>query len=995
MTPRLIRKYFPACESCPVGNLAQAPAPQESTTIVSAPGDVVELDFKGPFYDDRGRQIVTFGGKKIVAQAVDVYSGYGHAFLEVSTRRPEIVVRKLINAYRARRKRITVLRVDAAFDTAAVRELCAHPNNSITLQVAAPNEHFQIGHVERLNRTLISMYRKEVANKPHITNEYFGMAYLDCLDKYNLMPRSINDDCCPAELFGLPPHDYKNTPLFPFGTVVMAHNPVHLQGSTGPRAFETSYVGSIPGTKGGLKLYNPATKRIICRRTFKVIGPIRPRTITASGDIYLAAYGHADDIPDDFPSVYDAVIPSASDASPLPSDPLVDVAGPVSSSVASIIPLPAQSPPALPLPSSLLSRVHSAMDTHAPSVDATTPSTNTIAHTPDIPVKTTLHRRNRSSTRVSNRPPPQPASPSENPYARIYTSRRSSAQVDKYSIPVPKCVRQARLSVEADSWLEAIRAEINSLIASGTLKPVDLSTLSKDDLANLLRTKFVFAKKYDPDGTFNKFKARLVGRGDLLKEIYGETFAGTATTQSIFMFLSIAAELDLELEAIDISSAFLHPVYVGPRMIVKRPPGLTDADMPEYMELGKCIYGLPQAARAFRAHLDKSLRNIGFVPTRADPCVYILRRSDGQFVIACTHVDDIGLAASSTDLLTDIKSQLSDIYKITTVPDMTHYLGMNIIRDRPTKTIYVNQSGYVVDLEEEFGISSKHPPMTPLPVPSSATISHDDLSLPTVDIPPVDNDVLLSTNDASSYRSRVGALLFLATRTRPDIFHSVTECSRHNTNPSARHLSHVNRILRYVVSTKDLGLCFHSGEGIVLYATADASYAVHSDRKSHSGYTLHIGRNSGSLYSFSKKQPVVALSSTEAEFVASAEAAKMIVWARLLLHDLGFPQQSPTILYQDNQSTIKLLTDDSYRARSKHIDVRFHFIRELVNERILEPVYLPTEDMTADILTKTLGPRLFLRLRPRLLGAVNLPPSERTSASFVWRFPLPPCVIAA
>ena len=194
-------------------------------------------------------------------------------------------------------------------------------------------------------------------------------------------------------------------------------------------------------------------------------------------------------------------------------------------------------------------------------------------------------------------------------------------------------------------------------------------------------------------------------------------------------------------------------------MIVKRPPGLTDDDMPEYMELGKCIYGLPQAARAFRKHLDKSLRSIGFVPTRVDPCVYILRSADGQFVIACTHVDDIGLAASSKAMLADVESKLAAIYKITSVPDMSHYLGMNIIRDRENKTIYVNQSGYVADIEEEFSISFKNPPATPLPVSPNADASCGDISLPSVEIPPADNDVLLSADDTRSHRSHVGALL--------------------------------------------------------------------------------------------------------------------------------------------------------------------------------------------------------------------------------------------
>jgi hypothetical protein len=174
--------------------------------------------------------------------------------------------------------------------------------------------------------------------------------------------------------------------------------------------------------------------------------------------------------------------------------------------------------------------------------------------------------------------------------------------------------------------------------------------------------------------------------------------------------------------------------------------------------------------------------------------------------------------------------------------------------------------------------------------------------------------------------------------------------------------------LQYVNNTRTLGLRLHSGEGVVLYATVDASYACHSDLKSHTGCTLHLGRNSGSVFSLSKKQTITAGSSTVAELIAAHLAAHEIMWARNFLSELSYPQHNPTTLFEDNMSTISLIVNKGNGQRSKHIDLRYNFVREQVVEKVLAMIHLPGVDMTSDILTKPLGPTAFLHLRPKLLG---------------------------
>jgi len=233
------------------------------------------------------------------------------------------------------------------------------------------------------------------------------------------------------------------------------------------------------------------------------------------------------------------------------------------------------------------------------------------------------------------------------------------------------------------------------------------------------------------------------------------------------------------------------------------------------------------------------------------------------------------------------------------------------------------------------------------------------------------------------YQARVGSLIYLASQSRPDILFAVTQAARQTSAPTIGDYTAVLRIFLYLAGTRSLGLCFHSGEGVVLYATVDASYANHLDRKSHTGCTLHIGKHSGSFHSRSKKQTITADSSTVAEFIAAHFAAKEIMWARSFLAELGFPQPTPTILFEDNKSTIAMIENQSNTQRTKHIDIRYNMIREQVIQQLIRMEHLATTEMTSDALTKALAPTSFLHLRPRLLGMLIRSRLSRCSKNLV------------
>jgi hypothetical protein len=223
--------------------------------------------------------------------------------------------------------------------------------------------------------------------------------------------------------------------------------------------------------------------------------------------------------------------------------------------------------------------------------------------------------------------------------------------------------------------------------------------------------------------------------------------------------------------------------------------------------------------------------------------------------------------------------------------------------------------------------------------------------------------------DSTLYKQIVGSLMYLTT-TRPDIMYSVSLISRYMENPTELHLLAAKRILRYLQGTRNLGIYYTKGEKSDLIGFTDSDYAGdQDDRKSTSGYVFMLGN--GAVSWSSKKQPIVTLSTTEAEFVAATTCVCQAIWLRKILEELQFKQIGCTTIFCDNSSTIKLSKNPVLHGRSKHIDVKFYFLRDLCKDGTIDLVYCKSEDQIADIFTKALKRELFIKLR-ELLGVCKL-----------------------
>ena len=443
---------------------------------------------------------------------------------------------------------------------------------------------------------------------------------------------------------------------------------------------------------------------------------------------------------------------------------------------------------------------------------------------------------------------------------------------------------------------------------SGDLKSIPPS--------RLIGSKVILDIVYNPDGTFKKFKARIVARGDQLRSLDSNNFAGTVKSETMRILLAVVAEQDLDHDSLDVKTAFLYPpLKSDDRTWLRRPRGLTDEHMPPVVELLKSIYGLPKASQYFEEYLSVHLLQLGFKRTISDKQLFIFRRPDHSICYLSTHVDDIFLACTKDSGINDwVREQLALVFTLSHRPQTTVHLGLVLERDRNNKSLKISQPHYVSEILTRFGISSSSP---------SSIVDSPMSEFFLRDMHLHSTDPILDSTQITVFQEIVGCLQYLTDQTRPDLKYSTNQLSRRSLSPTARDMKAAKRVLRYLSQTLSYGITFCTyGFPFELFVTVDVSYNCYTDSKSHTGFTFHLGRFSGAVFTFSRKQAIIADSSTSAEFIGTHKACQQIGWTQNLLSEMGVPISSPTVVYQDNMSTIKLIAHKGNEARTKHIDLR-------------------------------------------------------------------------
>ena len=496
-----------------------------------------------------------------------------------------------------------------------------------------------------------------------------------------------------------------------------------------------------------------------------------------------------------------------------------------------------------------------------------------------------------------------------------------------------------------------MQAEYDSLLDNNTWilvnEPEDQQVLP----GNLLP---LFKVKYGANGQVDKFKARYVAKG--YAQIEGvdffDTYAPTCKPETFRILLATATQKDLQLGQMDVKSAYLHS-NIEEEIYLEQPQGFVkkaNSGQKLVCKLNKSIYGLKQAAKNWYEALTSLLLKKGFKRSRNDYCLFV-RKEDGTFSYVLVWVDDIVVAGATEEAVNEIKSILNETFKMDDRGVLNWFLGMQILRSNDKIT--VDQKKYIETVLQEFNMNECKAVATPGEVNLKLVKSNEEKKLV----------------DPKLYRSLVGSLLFIGKQTRPDILHVVNQLSRFLDKPDESHWKAAKHVMRYLKGTIDLRLTFLKNSNLDIIGDSDADWSGDlNDRKSTTGYYFKFEGSGGAISWEVKKQATVALSTVEAEYQAMAAVVQEAIYLRALLEDFGFPMKKAIDIGEDNQSCIKMCHNPVMHKRSKHIDTKLHFIRERVENKEVRIHYVPTEEMTADILTKSLPRVKVERHRTILLG---------------------------
>jgi hypothetical protein len=523
-------------------------------------------------------------------------------------------------------------------------------------------------------------------------------------------------------------------------------------------------------------------------------------------------------------------------------------------------------------------------------------------------------------------------------YQPAFGNQATAATAGATSPPIkdPITVHEAMTSPQAQEWRLAMQEEMDALTSNGTweLEPTPAG-------ATVLPCKWVFKTKTHADGSVERFKARLVVGGHRQKEgiDYSEVYAPVSRYSTLRMLLSKVASEDLELHSLDISNAFLNgdidkPVYM------KQPEGFTSGNPKLSCRLKKTLYGLKQAPKQWYLVLSKQLAALGFTPSDNDPALWIKEATKTTpAVYILLWVDDLLMACANLQYLEATKKAILAAFKGRDLGEATRYLNISIMRNRQNRTISIHQPTHVRAALERFNLEEAKEKAAPM--------------APGVDYSDYSEEGDKPLEPSVPYAECIGALLYIANCTRPDLSTSVSLLARHMSRPSQRHWQQAKNIIRYLKGTESVGITFGESR-LALVGWTDSDFAQCKDtRRSRSGFVF---TSFGGAVSWqSKLQSVIALSTAESEYIAASHAAREAVWLKRIATDLSVDVGQETVLHADNQSAIHMIGNGAVSSRTKHIDVVYHFIRNIVARGMILMKYCSTDLNCADMFTKPLA----------------------------------------
>ena len=911
------------CEACISGRQTRLPfAKTKDKMYIKRPLFVVHSDVCGPITPS------TIDNKNYFLNFIDDYTHYTVTYLmsnksEVFTYFKDYVAKaaahfnsKLVHLYCDNGRE---------YLSGEMKELCKQ--NGITYHLTVPYTPQQNGVAERMNRTITEKARTMVYSAG-LDKSFWGEAVLTATYLINRSPtKAINLNKTPYELW----HNRKPTlnNLKIFGCTAYIHNKTKRT-KFDSKSFKGIFVGYVPN---GYKIFEPKSKKFIVARdvifdesTYKKSRLELDELIKIGSEInHDTSLNTEENIPDKGPKG-------------------VSTKGDVdSNSVENMIPGKTDSNKCKQTPKKIgvsenciqgqTSSIRDVSDENMSSnSDDASPCTSNklrkLNNMQDI----------RRSERLKSKP--------------IKCYKDDNFEINNYlignqmfKIDIPKCYQEVTHSVSRLEWEKAIKDELKSLEQNKTWTLVQ----KPNNLNNIIDSKWVFTLKGDRDGNWVKYKARLVARGFNQRKTldYDETFAPVARISTFRCMVAFANQYELLIHQMDVKTAFLNGT-LKENIYMRVPDGVVVKEN-EVCKLNKSLYGLKQSARCWYECFNKKLIEKGFKNSPFDNCLYFLNKGEiNKNIYVILYVDDLVIVTKNINIMNNFKIYLNQQFEMVDLKEIDYFLGIRITRSN--SEILLDQTTYLKSILQKFNMTDCTSVSTPLYVKVNYTAlnSEDEYDAPCQNL--------------------LGCLMYAMLCTRPDLCTAVNILSRYQTKCNKELWICLKRVLRYVKGTIDLKLVYKRIDNYeqILTGYVDADWANNElDRRSTSGCLFKLFDKCTVTW-FTRRQNSVATSSTESEYMAVFEAVKEALWLRSLLVSINVNMLKPIVLYEDNQSCIAMANNTINHKRSKHIDIKYHFTREQIENKIICLKYLSTDNQEADVLTKSLPPQQFKILREKI-----------------------------